>query len=104
MTTPLSAQLDALSYRPQREMLVSLFYKNPQDDTPIDSDDLEFEGEALETLFDLRHYHLPKLESKGFIDYDREDHIITKGPNFEDIEPLVELIDNHLDELPDDWL
>lgn len=104
MATPLSAQLDSLSHRPQRQLLVSLSHNNPQDDTPFDSEKPEFQHEELESLFDLRHFHLPEMEDKGFVEYDREDNLITKGPNFDEIEPLVELIDRHSDELPDDWL
>lgn len=104
MATTLSAQLDALSHRPQRQLLVSLCHENPQDDTPFDGDEPRLEDEELETLYELRHFHLPEMERKGFIDYDRGNHVITKGPNFEEIEPLVELIDRHSDELPDDWL
>lgn len=104
MRTALGAQLGALSHRAQRQVLVSLFHQNAQDDTPVDSDDLEVVDEALERLFDLRHFHLPELESKGFIEYDRENHRVTKGPVFDEIQPLVQLIDKHVDELPDDWL
>lgn len=104
MATALATQLGALSHRPRRQLLVALSHHNPQDDTPIDSDDVEFEDEELEKLLDYQHYHLPELESKGFIDYDREDHVVTKGPNFEEIEPLIHLIDEHPDEFPDDWL
>lgn len=99
-----AGQLGALSHRQQRQVLVAIFHQNPQDDTPVDGDDPEPEEEELEALFGLRHYHLPELESKGFIEYDRENHHIIKGPNFEEIEPLVRLIDVHPDELPDDWL
>lgn len=104
MATTRGTQLSALSHRPQRRLLVELLHHNPQDDTPIDSGDPEFGDEELESLFDLRHYHLPELESKGFIDYDRNNHNIIRGPNFEEIKPLLQLIDRHLDELPDDWL
>lgn len=100
----LGGQLGALFHRAQRQVLVALFHQKPQDDTPVDSDDVEFENKALERLFDLLHYHLPVLASKGFIDYDRKNHRLTKGPMFNEIKPLVELIDMHADELPDDWL
>lgn len=104
MPAPLSTQLDAVSYRPQRKLLVTLFNQNPRDDIPVDRDELELEDEDLGVLLDFQHFHLPKLESKGFIDYDREDHTVSKGPDHEEIEPLIQLIDEHKDELPDDWL
>lgn len=98
------SELDALSHQPQRRMLIQLADHNPADDIPDDIEDLEVEDEDLETLLDFQHYHLPQLEQKGFVEYDREDHVVTKGPQFDEIKPLIELIDDHLDELPDDWL
>ncbi len=104
MATTLATKLSALAHQSQRQVLMGLLHHNPQDDTPVDGDDLEFEDELLEILFDLRHYHLPELESEGFINYDRDTHTVTKGTSFEEIEPLLKLIDGHPDELPDDWL
>jgi hypothetical protein len=104
MPTAFGTQLGALSHRPQRRLLVELLHRNPQDDTPVDSDDPEPEDEELEVLLDFRHYHLPELEDQGLIDYDRENNVITKGPDFREIKPLLRLIDEHSDELPDDWL
>jgi hypothetical protein len=104
MTNTLGTHLKAFSHRPQRQLLVALSHANPQGDTPPDSDDPETDDEALEILLDFQEYHLPELESKGFIDYDRESHSITKGDNFDEVIPLLELIDRHRDELPDNWL
>lgn len=104
MATAIATQLGALSHRPQRQLLVALSHHNPQDDTPVDSDDIEFVDEELEKLLDYQHYHLPELDDKGFIDYNRENHVVTKGHNFDEIEPLIHLIDENSDEFPDDWL
>jgi predicted transcriptional regulator len=51
----------------------------------------------------LTHNHLPKLEDAGYIEWDRETDEITKGPRFDEIEPLLELIEDHADELPHGW-
>lgn len=59
-----------------------------------DAEDLEVE---------LVHTHLPRLEEEGYIEWDRESGEISKGPRFEEIEPLLELIERHADELPPDW-
>lgn len=102
--TSVVEQLDALSHQPQRRMLLRLHHHNPADDVPDGLEDLDVEDGDLETLLDFQHYHLPQLEAKGFVEYDREEHKVTKGPNFEEIEPILELIDEHRDELPDGWL
>lgn len=48
---------------------------------------------------ELKHVHLPELEDAGYIEWDRETGEISKGPHFGDIEPLVELLEIHCDEL-----
>lgn len=40
----------------------------------------------------------------GFIEWDRETHEISKGPNWEHIGPIIKLVHDHQDELPDGWL
>jgi hypothetical protein len=60
------------------------------------------EPEVLQT--ELVHVHLPKLADRGYISWNREENTISKGPNWDDIAPLLELIDTHRDELPEGWL
>lgn len=99
----LGEQLGTLSHWPRRRVLVALLHHHPRADTPVDRDDPAVE-EDLEVLYDFQRLHLPELEDGGFIDYDREERIVSRGPNFPEIEPLLGLIDEHRDELPDDWL
>jgi len=40
----------------------------------------------------------------GFIEWDRDTGQIATGPDWDDIEAVIELIYDHLDELPDGWL
>lgn len=40
----------------------------------------------------LYHVHLPLLEDAGLIEWNREDHAITRGENYEDVEPLIEFL------------
>ncbi|PGF16665.1 hypothetical protein CP556_11410 [Natrinema sp. CBA1119] len=51
-------------------------------------------------LLRKRHVHLPKLASYGFIEWDRDNHIVTRGQRFEDMRPFLELIDEHRNERP----
>lgn len=96
---------EALSNPYRRQLLVALLEHNPQDDydrDPLDlvSDDIE--PDVLE--LHLFHSHLPKLEEMDFITWDRETNEISKGPDWDEIKPLLTLIDSHQDELPDGWL
>ena len=53
---------------------------------------------------ELVHTHLPALEDNGYISWNRETNEISKGPNWDEIGPLIELMHAHQDELPDGWL
>ena len=52
----------------------------------------------------LYQSHLPKLDDAGYIDWDREANAVRQGANYEEIAPLVRLIQNHGAELPSGWL
>jgi DNA-binding transcriptional ArsR family regulator len=96
---------DALSDPYRRELLVALLEHNPQDDDDIDPLDLVGDGDDPEVLqTELVHKHLPKLEEMGVIEWDRERGEISTGPNWEDMAPLLELIEANRDELPEGWL
>jgi hypothetical protein len=96
---------EALSNVHRRRLLVALIDHNPQRDS-VDVPEVVHEGEkALETLqIEFYHSHLPKLEESGFIGWNRDTHEVVKGPRFDEIRPLLELMRDHADELPDDWL
>ncbi|ELY54436.1 hypothetical protein C491_19764 [Natronococcus amylolyticus DSM 10524] len=101
----LDATLDILSNRYRRRLLVALLEHNPQDDDPQIPAALTFTDEDLETLrIHMTHTHLPKLEKAELIEWDRDTNTIRTGPRFDEIRPLLELMENHANELPDDWL
>ncbi|MEF8822259.1 MAG: transcriptional regulator [Halovenus sp.] len=96
--------VDALGDVQRRKLLVALLDHNPQDDTPVSIADSEGDGDAVERLLTMQHVHLPKLVDYGFIEWNEETHEVAKGPKFDEIRPLLEVLINHADELPDDWL
>jgi hypothetical protein len=100
----LDGALDALADVQRRNLLLSLLDHNPQDDTPVVVGASESDVEALESLTTMRHVHLPKLVEYGFVKWDEEHNEVSKGPAFDEIRPLLELLDDHADELPDGWL
>ena len=100
----LDEMLDALGHIQRRKLLRALLTHNPQDDESVVVDADESADEELGRLVDMRHVHLPKLEEYGFIGWDRDSNEVSKGPNFEEIRPLLELLADHEDELPDGWL
>jgi len=102
----MDVMLDILANRYRRGVLVALLRHNPQDDDdPQIPDDVELDSEDLESLMvHMSHTHLPKLEEYGFIEWDQDTNTVRTGPQFEEIRPLLELMQNHADELPADWL
>lgn len=98
--------LDVLSDPYRRQLLVALLHHNPQDDADPDPLDIVAERpEDVETLqTEMVHVHLPILVEMGFIEWDKENNRISTGPNWDDIAPILKLIDDHKDELPDGWL
>jgi len=61
------------------------------------------ENSSTEAEMALVHNHLPRLDDAGYIEWDRDSGEISKGPRFEEIEPLLELIETHAEDLPADW-
>jgi hypothetical protein len=49
---------------------------------------------------ELRHHHLPKLDSHGVIEWDRETRTVSRGPEFEAIRPFLELLSTNSHSLP----
>lgn len=103
-TTAFDDMVNALANVQRRKLMVALLEHNPQDDTPVVVADSESESDAVKRLISMQHVHLPKLSDYGFIEWNEETHEVVKGPNFDEIRPLLELLDNHADELPADWL
>lgn len=102
------AELDAvfrvLSNPLRRRILTRLAKRNPRRSDEITVQSLvetPHEREAWYAI--LRHQHLPRLEHTGFITWDRETGAITTGPRFQEIRPLLTLLEDNQDDLPGDW-
>ncbi|WP_239642056.1 ArsR family transcriptional regulator [Natrinema versiforme] len=103
--TNIDEVFDTFANAQRRRLLIHMLEHNPEDDTKAYIGDMDVDdGELEELLMQMTHIHLPKLEADGFINWDKEEHVVTKGPNFDEIRPLVELLNNHEDELPNGWL
>lgn len=102
----LDTLLSIMADKYRRRLLLALLEHNPQDDedTHLPAD-VSLEDEELEALqVHMTHKHLPKLAAAGVIEWDQEANAVRKGPKFTEIRPLLELIRDHADELPSDWL
>lgn len=96
--------LSCLSDRTRRRVLTALTEHNPRQAEEFEPSDLtSAKREYEEFEVELYHNHLPRLRDAGFIEWDRDSGTITRGPRFDEIEPLLTLIVDHQDELPADW-
>jgi hypothetical protein len=87
----------------RRRLLFDVLDQNPVDVSELSGVPWEID-EGDEDLVRKRHVHLPKLVDQGFVEWDREHAVVTKGPRFDEIRPFLELLDDHRDELPDGLL
>lgn len=92
-------KLGILSERQRRLILLTL----KDDAEKTESDMLFRSGEIDDAELQLVHNHLPRLEEAGYIEWDRDGGTISKGPRYAEIKPLLDLMENHADELPPDW-
>lgn len=96
--------LEILSHPHRRQIITRLHDRNPRDEDEFELEELAGDDELENGTVDLIHNHLPKLAEAGFINWDQEQQIVTRGERFEEIAPLVDLMVAHQDELPANWL
>lgn len=87
---------NALAHQRRRTLLLDLLESNPQ------NVGVEPTGESTLTEADqqvpteMYHVHLPKLEDYGYIERDEDAQEVVKGPQFDEIRPLLECIDDYV--------
>lgn len=102
--------LDALNHRYRRRLLMALSEHNPQPiEGHLDAGTMlepaaGLESDEMTTQIENVHKHLPKLVNYGYISLDETTNQISKGENFEEVEPLLTLLLSHEDELGVTWL
>jgi predicted transcriptional regulator len=97
----LDEQLSVLSNHHRRRLLVALAQRTPQSDRLAPSRGLATDGGDENQTIAMQHVHLPKLADHGFIDWDQDAQRVTKGPRFDEIEPLLTVLSENQDVLPD---
>lgn len=96
----LDDRLEAMG-RPERRRLLLRLATTSCDDPRIDFSDLECGGGELDPLVTMRHVHLPVLEEREFVRWNREKQWVAKGPRFDELEPFIELFREIRRDLPD---
>lgn len=102
--TTLDVAFGVLSHPYRRRILIRVHDSNPRDEPEFSAAALAEDADEDELVdIELHHRHLPKLAEAGYIDWDREANEVRRGPRFDEIAPLIELMRNHPDELPSGW-
>lgn len=101
---PLDDALDALGHVQRRNLLFGLLDRDLLANPPVVQPASEGETGTLDRVVGMKNAHLTKLAGYGFIDWNRDTFDVTKGPKFAEIVPLLELLADHEDELPEGWL
>lgn len=102
-TTTVNEVMDALSDGRRRKLLVALLDHGTLEVSPVGPGDAGSETNAVERIATMNHVHLPKLVEYRFVDWDGQSREVERGPRFDEIRPLLELLDDHEDELPVEW-
>lgn len=76
-----------------------LFKLHGRDGKPVEiPEDIYIRNRDADGLYiDLCHNHLPKLDSAGLIEWNREQQIVRTGEQFDSIEPLLEVLRMYYD-------
>lgn len=94
---------DALGNRYRRRVLVALSERACCDGGAVSPAELAIEDEDPDELRTLLHHcHLPKLATKGYLEWDPNGGRIRRGDDFEELEPFLAVILEHGDEPPGD--
>ena len=106
--TAVDTLFDTLSHHVRREV-IRYFEQEVEDDTAtlrelvVTVSEQTTQVESQRTQLSLEQVHLPKLADAGFISWDHETGVVTRGPRFDEVRPLIELLDRHADGLPANW-
>lgn len=92
---------EVLADERRRQLLFELMEEDPQTDSPITLDTppdtlIADEGDKIE----YEHVHLPKLDNYGFIEWTPSMSCVEKGPQFDEVSPLLELLAEQHEKLP----
>jgi hypothetical protein len=101
MNVAIDEPLRLLSTRLRRLVLLEL-RRNPRT-TTVSSVAESVAVDTSDAALSLQHCHLPKLADHGYVDWDRDTDELSRGPQFEEVDALLELFEDHADELPFNW-
>lgn len=94
--------LAAIRHVERRQLLLALLEEDPYVDQSLDVSQLRPGIDEERLKLRMYHTHLPILERMGVVEPDGAAFHVRRGANFDDIVPLLRLLDAHRHELPPD--
>lgn len=93
-TAATDPQFEALTRVERRELLFALLESDSTDEARVDLESFATGSDRESSSVAMHHVHLPKLEAMGFVETDRDRRYVERGPDFEEIEPLLRILAN----------
>lgn len=69
-----------------------------------DTDGWEPSRSKQRTEIRLSHVHLPKLVDDGLVEWERGANVVRRGPRFEDVRPVLEVLAENASRVPQEML
>lgn len=89
----ISTIFDVLRHPFRRYILLRLYSRDGATEISLDSRNfMPKDTDREQFRRELSHIHLPKLADTGFIDWDRHQNTIRRGPRFEGLHPFLDLL------------
>jgi hypothetical protein len=85
-------------------VLLSLLNDDTTSDVSVIVDASDPESSDRDLWLAVYHTHLPKLEQWGFIETGPDRQSVSRGERFDEIAPLLELIDDNRGVVSADWV
>ena len=93
----------ALSAEPRRQLVVSLLDAPPNESVPLPetaaNPNVPIDPERLRQ--ELVHQHLPMLAHQGFVDWERDPFVASRGPQFEEVAAVMDALQSSASDVPD---
>lgn len=100
----LTTAFSVLSHPVRRRVLVTIHDPASQSAGEFEPEDfVQSDGARERPALELYHNHLPRLDTEGFVDWDDETNTVTRGPRYEEIRPVLSVLQANSDQLPGDW-
>ena len=100
----LGTALQLLSDPDRRRLLLRIREHNPEDAEQMPRETTDSDAEFRRAFSQMYHLHLPMLAAADVIAWDRDQNVIRRGPDYDELRPLLDLFHDHEEELPEEWM